>query len=92
MEELIAKVIAARKAAEAEFVHPDNPPLSEAQEAKRLIAQVHAILDHSVPWVVGPPLEDLLARMEKLEAKFGFTSAPVIEAEPVPVEKHGDEE
>lgn len=44
MDDLIERVIAARKAAEAEHVNADGSPLTEAHLAAILIAQVHAIV------------------------------------------------
>jgi hypothetical protein len=44
MSDLLDRVVAARKAAEAEHCNPDGSPRTEAQHAAILIAQVQAII------------------------------------------------
>lgn len=62
-DDLIDKVVAARKAAIAENTHPESPVRSEAQNAAILAAQVKEIMNYYSSEDV------LLARIEALESQ-----------------------
>lgn len=84
-ETLIDRVVSARRAAEAMHLSSVDAPLSEAQKAAILIAQVQVIMGDPVPAPAPPPADPAKIDPTKVETPVDAKPAkPVVEPAPAP--------